>query len=113
MPPVDTAILRAILCRWTDVTFPPLFFSAYRSTHVIGWFTKRCPAKSSLMDWRTCVNRWLKTRSVNGGEFLVHNLKCLVSVGGRRQNTENECNIFVYTTDTSYILLSNVRRIDS
>ena len=31
----------------------------------------------------------LKTRSV----FLVHNLKCLVSVCGRRQNTENECSI--------------------
>ena len=55
------------------------------------YIPKRCPAKHSLIDWRIYVNRRLKTRSVNGGVFLVHNLKCLVSVCGRRQNTENEC----------------------
>ena len=57
---------------------------------VIGQFTKRCPAKRSLIDWRICVNPRLKPSSVNGGVFLVHNLECLVLVCGRRKNTGNE-----------------------
>ena len=93
LPPVDAAIPHVILCRWADLTFPPLSFSAYRSMLVIGRFTKRCPSKRYLIDWCLCVNRWLKTRSVNGEVFLVYNLKCLVSVCDRRQNTENECRI--------------------
>ena len=40
-----------------------------------------------------CVNRRLETRSVNGGVLLMHNLKCLVSVCGRRQNTAKECRL--------------------
>ena len=95
-PPVsvrNTPILRAVLCRSADVTFPTLSCSAYRTTLVIGQFIKRCLAKRPRIDWRICVNLWLKTGSVNGGVFLVHNLKCLVSVCGRRQNTENERNL--------------------
>ena len=85
------------LCRWADLTFPALSFSAYRSTLVIGWFTKLCPAKRS----RICVNRRLelKTRLVNNEVFLVQNVKCLVSVYGRKQNTENECTRTCIHTD--------------
>ena len=36
--PVNTAVLRAILCRWADVTIPPLSVSAYSNTFVIGQF---------------------------------------------------------------------------
>ena len=44
LPAVDTVIPRAKLCRWADLTFPPFSFSAYPSTLVIGWITKRCTA---------------------------------------------------------------------
>ena len=62
LPPVDTVIPRAILCRRADVTFPVLSFSAYRRTLVIRRFTKRCTANCFLIDWCTFVNRWLKNQ---------------------------------------------------
>ena len=37
-PMIDTAIQRAILCRWVDITFPPLSLSAYRCKLVFGQF---------------------------------------------------------------------------
>ena len=87
---VDTATSRAPVCRWTDVTIP---HSLSQRIVISLWLAslKRYPAKRSLIVCHICVNRRLKTRSVNGGVFLRHNLKCLVSVRGRRQNTENEC----------------------
>ena len=62
---------------------------------MIGKFKTLYPAELSLIVGHICVNRRLKTRLVNGGVFLGHYLKCLFSVCGRRQNTENECNVWL------------------
>ena len=44
-----------ILCRWDDVTFPPLSFSAYRNVLLIGQFINSCPSKRYLIGWRNVL----------------------------------------------------------
>ena len=52
LPTVDTVIPCAKLCRWADVTFSLLSLSDFHlSMLVIGQFTKRSPAKHSLISW--------------------------------------------------------------
>ena len=55
-PPVDIATRRSVLCRWVDVTIPPLSFSIYRNKLVIGQFIKHSPAGRSLIVCRICVS---------------------------------------------------------
>ena len=76
-PHVDTATPRATVCRSTEVTIPPLSFSAYRNKLVIGQFNAILLNLSDCLSHNMCqpaaenwVGQWWGVSQ--------HNLKCLV-----------------------------------